>query len=113
MNAAVFFTSLRGRMLSQNARHRWSVASRALAAIVGGYALTSLANISVPLLLGAMDVNVPQALYAISMGSFLLYAAIVMAVFHARSAARAWLWLIGASLPLAVVACVLFPVRGA
>jgi hypothetical protein len=44
-----------------------------------------------------------QALLATTMASFLVYAAIVMAVFHARSAVRAWMWL--------AVAAVLPPVR--
>jgi hypothetical protein len=42
-------------------------------------------------------------LLATTMASFLVYAAIVMAVFHARSAVRAWMWL--------AVAAVLPPVR--
>jgi len=70
--------------------HRWSVASRTVAAVAGGYAVTSLATLAPPLALGAVGVSIAPALVGGMMASFFLYAAIIMAVFHARSAARAW-----------------------
>lgn len=104
-----FLSALRLPTLPGLWRYRWSVAFRTLAAVVGGYVVTSLSNIAVPLLLGAVGVDVPQALLATTMGSFLLYAAIIMAVFHARSATRAWLWLAGASVPFLLVTLLLWP----
>lgn len=88
---------------------RWSIASRALAAALGGYALTSLATIALPLLLETMGVDRSQALITTMMAGFLLYAAIIMAVFHARSAMSAWAWLVGASLTLGIVVLLLPP----
>lgn len=86
---------------------RWSVASRTLAATIGGYTFISLMTIAVPLLLGAAGVSQPQALLATTMSSFLVYVAIIMAVFHARSATRAWLGLFVAAAPLAFIAALL------
>lgn len=97
------------RLRSDRASYRWSVASRTLAGVGGGYAVTSLFNLALPLMLGAAGVNAPQALLATTMSSFLLYAAIILAVFQARSATRAWAWLIGAALPLAAAALLLWP----
>jgi len=111
MNPASFREILRGRRYAAGTSYRLAVASRILAATVGGYGLASLANIVAALLLGALGVNLPQALLATTMASFLLYAAIVMAVFHARSAGRAWAWLVGAALPLGLLV-LLFSERG-
>ena len=91
--------------------YRLSVTSRVLAGVVGGYALTSLVNIALPLLLGLAGVSCAQALYAVTMASFLLYAAIIMAVFHASSATRAWMWIAGAIVPIGGIAWLLFPGR--
>jgi Zn-dependent membrane protease YugP len=113
MNSVPIFTALRVWPLSDRARYRWSVASRALAAVVGGYAVTSLFNLAFSLLLGAIGVNVPQALLGTTMASFLLYAAIIMAVFHVSSAARAWAGLAGAAVPLAIITLLLWPGVGA
>ena len=82
---------------------RWSLTSRVLAATVGGYAFTSLLTLAVPLTLGVLGMNRAQALLAATTASFLVYAVIVMAVFHARSAARAWAGLVLASLPSGIV----------
>ncbi len=87
---------------------RWSVASRTLAATVGGYALVSLMTLVVPLLLGTIGVSRPQSWLATTMASFPIQAAIVMAVFHARTATRAWLGLLVAAVPLAVAVLLLF-----
>lgn len=107
--SAAFSTIWRAFAPTDTARHRWSVASRAVAAVVGGYALTSLLNTAVPLLLAAAGINLSQALLATATGSFLVYAAIIMAVFHARSAARAWAWLAVASIPQALIVILLLP----
>ena len=88
--------------LSPLAQDRWCVASRVIAAVLGGYVLTSLVSIAGALLLSIAGVNKAEAVLAMTMGSFLIYAAIVMAVFHARSARRAWCGLAIAGTPLMV-----------
>lgn len=105
MSAASILACLR----SPSARYRWSVTSRAVAAVIGGYAVTSLFNLAVPLLFGAAGSSMPEALVSALMGSFVLWAVIVMAVFHARSAARGWAWLIGAAVPLGLIVWLLLP----
>jgi hypothetical protein len=109
MSATSFLIAIHVRMLSERARYRWSVASRAVAAVGGGYVAASLFNLAVPLLLAQFGVNQAQALLAATTASFLLYGAIIMAVFHARSATRAWAWLVGSALPLGIVILLLLP----
>lgn len=76
----------------------WPVASRATAAILGGYGFLWLMTPAATLLLPRMtDITLFDALLAVTMSSFLVWAIIAMAVFHARSALRAWAWLIAAS----------------
>ncbi|MGP1717614.1 MAG: hypothetical protein ACTS9Y_10595 [Methylophilus sp.] len=82
--------------LSKLARYRLMVASRILAAIIGGYALTSALSVLLALLL---PVSRSEATLAATMLSFVLYAAVVLWVFAARSVMHIWLWLIGAALP--------------
>jgi hypothetical protein len=83
--------------------HRLSVASRILAAAAGGYALASLMTIAVPLLLPVFGANQAQSLLMTSLLSFPMYAGVVMAVFHARTATRAWIGLVIAAIPLVLV----------
>ena len=73
---------------------RLSLASRILAAIVGGYAVTALAVLALSLALPFLGVGRAEAVFATTMVSFLMYAAIIMAVFHARSALQAWIGLL-------------------
>lgn len=79
--------------------HRLSVAARILAAVAGGYALTSLITLALSHLLPRAGVLQAEAVLASTMVSFLIYAVIVMAVFHARTAWRAWLGLIVGAIP--------------
>ena len=88
--------------LSRASHHRWCVVSRVIAAIFGGYVLASLVSIAGALVLSVAGVNKAEAVLAMTMGGFLIYAAIVMALFHARSARRAWLGLAIASTPPAL-----------
>ncbi|MFY9479798.1 MAG: DUF3649 domain-containing protein [Aquabacterium sp.] len=83
--------------LSPSARHRWMVASRALAAIGGGYVLAALsaAALAVSLPLARVDATLTA-----TMLSFLVYACAVVWVFAARTAGRAWLGLLVPSLAL-------------
>lgn len=78
--------------------------SRIVAAVFGGYALAALASIA-PL---ALPVDVPQAVLSGMLVSFAVYAAAVVWVFAARSAARAWAGLLAAALPLLLAACMVW-----
>ncbi|HWK54332.1 MAG TPA: DUF3649 domain-containing protein [Hyphomicrobiales bacterium] len=90
-------------------RHRWSVASRSLAAIIGGYALANVITIAASLVLHALGLSLAPVVLGNMLASFLVWAVIIMAVFHARSAAHAWLWLAGSALPLGVIVWCLLP----
>lgn len=85
-------------------RYRWTVASRVLAASVGGYALTSLmtAVLSLGLPLLAFSTRAEAVLTA-TLWSFVLYTGIVIFVFSTRSHARAWSGLIMTAAALALV----------
>ncbi|SNR79928.1 Protein of unknown function [Methylobacillus rhizosphaerae] len=78
-------------------RDRLAVASRILAAVVGGYALTAAIAILLALV---WPIPKAEAVLASTMLSFVIYAAVVIWVFATRSAARAW---VGLLVPLAVV----------
>jgi hypothetical protein len=84
-------------------RYRLGVASRALAAIVGGYALSALvATVSAIYFPGT---RAEAAIFGILL-SFVIYTLAVMWVFAVRSAWRAWLGLLLPSLPLALAVLV-------
>ncbi|MEK1905473.1 MAG: DUF3649 domain-containing protein [Pseudomonas sp.] len=80
---------------------RWSIASRVLAAILGGYALAygCTAFLSVYLPLARAD----RVVFA-SLLCFAVWTSAVIYVFAARSATRAWLWLGGLTLVLCLAA---------
>lgn len=94
---------------SDSARYRWSVASRTLAAVVGGYAHTSLFTVALSMLLAQLGMNLAEAVLATTMGSFMYYAVLIMAVFHARSATRGWLLLAGTAVPMGLIVMALLP----
>lgn len=87
-------------------RYRWSVASRVLAASVGGYGLVSV-------LAAALALSLPmprlEAVMTAIMVSFLAYAAIIMTIFHTRRVSRIWIWLCIAAVPPSVVTMLLLP----
>ncbi len=86
---------------SSASRHGWSIASRAAAAILGGYGVIWLLTAALSMLLPAiLGVSPFDAVLGVTMSSFLIWALIAMAAFHARSARRAW-----AGLVLAALAC--------
>lgn len=89
--------------MSAAALYRWSVAFRTLAAILGGYVLTNLLTIA--LILSLMRVGAPRGPTALSiwMASLVIWAAIIMGVFHARTAWRAWLGLGLAAIPCGLI----------
>ncbi len=92
-----------------NLAYRLSVGSRMLAAAIGGYGLVGLWCIAMQQLLASIGIDPVQALLTLLLLSFLAYTAIVMAVFHARSALRAWLWLVVSALPPGVIVAALPP----
>ncbi len=83
--------------------YRLGVASRALAAIGGGYALSALAaTVSAIYFPGT---RAEAAIFGMLL-SFLIYTLAVMWVFAVRSAWRAWLGLLIPALPLAIAVLV-------
>ncbi len=84
-----------------------STVSRALAAIVGGYALTSLLILAASLLLPIAGLGQAESVLAASTAGFLVYAGIIMWAYHARSATDAWRLLAWASLP-PMILCIVF-----
>ena len=81
------------------AHYPWPMVSRVSAAIFGGYVLAAVISIALALLLTMVGMNRAEAVLAVTMASFFIYAAIIMAVFYARTATRAWLGLAIAGLP--------------
>lgn len=88
----------------EGARHRWSVASRTVAGTLGAYAVTALATVALSLVLAALGMVRVEAVTAATLASYAIFACVAMTVFHARSAGRAWLGLVAAALPLALLA---------
>lgn len=82
-------------------KKRWSIASRVLAALVGGYAMayavTAFLAVYLPLAR-------PDRVVFSSLASFAVWTAVVIYVFAARSAARVWLLLIGLTAVLCLAA---------
>ncbi len=76
---------------SGKARHNWGIASRVLAASAGGYALTTLLSF---LLLTGLPVEEGNAKSTAGLASYLIWTAIIIRVFAAGSALRAWIELI-------------------
>ncbi len=94
--------------LSDAARHRWAVVSRAIAAIAGGYVLAALCSTALALWLPLARA---EAVTTGALASFAVYAGAVMWAFAARTAGRAWA---GIGWPCAVLgAAVWLTLRGA
>lgn len=74
-------------MASLTASYRLAVASRALAAIVGGYALTALAVTALAIFL---PLSRAEASMTATLLSFVIYTCVVIWVFATRTAWRAW-----------------------
>jgi hypothetical protein len=75
-------------------RERLNVAARAVAAIPGGYAVTSLA---VALLARHLPLAPSEAVTAATLASFAIYAVVILLVFSARRTLTVWLWMSGAA----------------
>jgi len=87
--------------LSAGAAYRLGVASRSVAAIVGGYVLAALATM---LLSVSLPMARAEAVMTATLLSFAIYTCAVMWVFATRSALRAWLGLL---IPAALIAAIL------
>ena len=87
--------------LSAGALYRLGVASRSVAAIVGGYVLAALVTM---LLSVSLPMARSEAVMTATLLSFAIYTCVVMWVFATRSALRAWL---GLAIPAAVIATIL------
>lgn len=73
-----------------------TLASRIVAALLGGYALAALTSLAAL----ALPIDTIQGLLTGMLLSFVVYAGAVVWVFAARSARRAWAGLLIAALPL-------------
>ena len=87
--------------LSAGAVYCLGVASRSVAAIVGGYVLAALVTM---LLSVSLPMARSEAVMTATLLSFAIYTCAVMWVFATRSALRAWLGLL---IPAAVIAAIL------
>ena len=96
--------------LTDTARYRWRVASRVLAAVVGGYALTSAVTVLLALL---WPLPKAEAVLASSMLSFALYVGMLVWIFAARRLWVVWLGLILATAVCAGLSWLLLPGGGA
>lgn len=100
-------SSRRRFSLTDGARYRLAVASRAVAAIGGGYVLAALCGAALSLLLPLVRV---EAVLTGTLASFVVYTCAVMWAFAARTAWLAWA---GLAVPSAVAgAAVWLAVRG-
>lgn len=85
-------------------RYRLAIASRVLAALLGGYAVAALVSAALTLLLLQTGVATrAQAVVWTSLLSFTLYTAAALWVFATRSAARAWAGLCAVAVPCALL----------
>ena len=75
--------------LSPAARYRLSVTLRVLAAVIGGYALTSALTVLLALV---SPISPPKM--AAQLVSFPLYLCLLLWIFYARSVVRVWGWLV-------------------
>jgi len=89
------------KAVSQSRSYRWAVASRVAAAAFGGYALTSAATALLALLWPAPRA---QAVLWATMLSFIVYTIAVIWVFTTRSATRAWMGMLVATVMVAALA---------
>jgi hypothetical protein len=86
----------------------FSIASRALAALLGGYALASAFAAFFSL---ALPIHPSQAVLTASMLSFAVHVTAAIFVFGARNATRAWVGTLGPTLLLALGSYVLWSLR--
>lgn len=88
--------------------YRWQVASRVLAASLGGYLFTAVTATALALLLPVLvGVRTAVSVLASSLLGFVLFIAIAVGVFSARSVGRVWLSLLAGSALMGVWVVVL------
>jgi hypothetical protein len=92
------------------AKHRYqatySIVSRVIAAIIGGYVLANLIAI---LLSHLLPMSQPEAVMVSMLCSFAVYAAVAMWVFTTKTATKSWVGLLITSVVSAVWLRVLMP----
>jgi len=93
--------------LNRDVRYRLGVASRAIAAIIGGYALAAASTAVLSLVLPMSRVD---AVMTATLLSFTVYTCAAIWVFAARDALHAWL---GIGVPTIVMGLGLFLLRSA
>jgi len=85
---------MRRLAFTRDARYRLGVASRVLAAAIGGYALIAALAVLLALPLSWWwPMPRGQAVLITTYIGFLAYVPVLLWVFHTRSAMRAWGWL--------------------
>jgi hypothetical protein len=95
---------MRSKVGGVPASYRWAVASRVLAAVLGGYVLAALSSVCMAWLLPMAR---GEAVVSAMMLSFLVYLVAVLWCFACRTAGRAWLGLAMPALALAAASGVL------
>lgn len=90
-------------------RHRLAVMARTLAGTLGAYGLSVQATVVLSYVLALSGMSRAEAVVAATLASYAVFASVSMAIFHARSAGRAWLWLVAAGVPLALLQWALSP----
>jgi hypothetical protein len=83
-----------------DAAYRWSVASRFVAAALGGYAVVTLLHLA---FIALLPIDYHQALLFSSQTGYLWWTGIFVWCFAVRSAKRAWLGLMVVAVPLALI----------
>ncbi|MBS0221310.1 MAG: DUF3649 domain-containing protein [Proteobacteria bacterium] len=97
------------KAVPEKANRIGSLLSRIVAAVAGGYglaALTSVASMALPM-------RRTEAVLTGMLSSFVVYTIVVICVFAARSATRAWTWLVVAAIPLLLAAWPIWQGQGA
>jgi len=92
-----------------NTAYRWSVASRFIAAAVGGYVIVTLMQLAAVALVPA---EFYKALLITSQTGYLFYTGIIIWCFAARTATRAWMGLGVAAVPLVLISAWYLLTRG-
>jgi hypothetical protein len=82
------------------AQYRWSVASRLLAAALGGYVVVTLLHLA---FLAVLPWDYYKSLLFASQTGYLYYTGVIIRCFAARTARRAWLGLAVVALPLVLI----------
>lgn len=90
-------------------RQRLSVAARTLGGTLGAYGLTVQITVVLSFILVRVGMARVEAVTAATLASFAIFAVVAMAVFHAHSVVRAWIWLTGTAAVLGLSGWMLGP----